>query len=132
LNHIYCFLYSLSIVSLAFVLSVGILLNILSCALWGVWWPIFVVVAYILAPLPNLVCARCAAGLDDSYQRAFFDAGYFLTGLLITSGFALPAVLAHLEIMSTSALVMALAGGLIVYSVLLLYIHYFHGKQEEF
>lgn len=69
------------------------------------------VVAYVLAPLPNLLCKRCAAGLDDSYQRfrnffwyqsssslawlqslaffcrGFLDAGYFITGLLIISGF---------------------------------------------
>jgi hypothetical protein len=74
---------------------------------------------------------RCSVGYEENKSRAFMDAGYFMTGILVISGFALPTVLAHLEIMSTAALLMALAGGLIVYGSILLYVHCFYGRQSE-
>ena len=45
-------------------LACGFLLVILSCALFSNWLPLLVVATYILAPLPNAICARYAAGED--------------------------------------------------------------------
>jgi uncharacterized membrane protein YbhN (UPF0104 family) len=65
-----------TIIGLAFMLAVGILLVILSCALYGYastlnvlnnsrnWWPLLVVLTYTLAPVPNLIMQRCAGGDD--------------------------------------------------------------------
>jgi hypothetical protein len=39
---------------LAFLLSVGILLQILGCALYNNWWPMLTVLMYILVPMPCL------------------------------------------------------------------------------
>lgn len=68
-------------------------------------------VAYFLAPLPNLICARCNRGYESTYGqyaesllslpktllRGFKNVGFFLTGFLIVSGFALPGLLAHIN-----------------------------------
>lgn len=57
---------------------------------------------YVLAPLPNAVFGRYA-GRDDvmsDYQGGIADAGYFLTGLMIITGFCLPVVLAHAGVVS--------------------------------
>jgi len=59
-----------------------------------------IVATYVLAPLPNAIFSRCA-GRDDlmsDYQGGFADAGYFLTGLMIVTGFCLPVVLAHAKV----------------------------------
>eukprot|EP01126_Amoeba_proteus_P005378 TRINITY_DN1179_c0_g1_i3.p1 TRINITY_DN1179_c0_g1~~TRINITY_DN1179_c0_g1_i3.p1 ORF type:complete len:111 (-),score=0.56 TRINITY_DN1179_c0_g1_i3:56-388(-) len=106
-------------------ISIGLLLNLLACVIWKNWWPFFVVVAYFLAPLPNLICARCNHG------PVCKDVGFFLTGALIVSGFALPGVLAHMGSMKTQALFMGLAGGLVVYGTLMTYLHCFHKPDDD-
>jgi hypothetical protein len=45
-------------------LACGFLLVILSCALFSNWLPLLVVATYVLAPLPNAICSRYAAGED--------------------------------------------------------------------
>jgi hypothetical protein len=53
-----------TIIALAFLLALGILSVILSCALFGNWLPLIVVVTYLIAPIPNSVCKRLAGGSD--------------------------------------------------------------------
>eukprot|EP00028_Trichosphaerium_sp_Am-I-7-wt_P011721 CAMPEP_0168539448 /NCGR_PEP_ID=MMETSP0405-20121227/21835_1 /TAXON_ID=498012 /ORGANISM="Trichosphaerium sp, Strain Am-I-7 wt" /LENGTH=107 /DNA_ID=CAMNT_0008569015 /DNA_START=54 /DNA_END=377 /DNA_ORIENTATION=+ len=103
----------------------------MACVLFKNWFPILVVVAYLFAPLPNLLCAACGRGYEDNKARAFKDAGFFLTGIFVVSGLALPSVLAHLTIIKTTALFLGLAGGLIVYGTILTYLHCFHGKKRD-
>jgi hypothetical protein len=53
-------------------------------------------------------------GTDDisSYENsAPVDLGRFITAMVVVTGFALPIVLAHSEIINTKACVMAIAGG---------------------
>ncbi len=47
----------------------------------------FSALTFVLAPLPNAVCSRCA-GADDispEYNSAYTDFGRFLTGMLVVS-----------------------------------------------
>jgi len=76
------------------------------------------------------MCRSCGRGYEEAKEKAFINAGHFMTGFFVVSGFALPALFAHLEMMTTQALFMGLAGGLIVYSTILVYLHRFHGKQD--
>lgn len=67
---------------------------------------------FVLAPLPNALFSHC--GVDDisSYENsAPLDLGRFITAMVVVTGFALPIVLAHSEIINTKACVMAIAGG---------------------
>jgi hypothetical protein len=71
------------------VLAVGFLLVILSCALWNKYYPLLVVATYVLAPIPNWVCGRCANPDDfasESGGNAIIDFGKFVTGFLVTMG----------------------------------------------
>ncbi|KAI7904009.1 vacuolar protein sorting 55 [Cokeromyces recurvatus] len=124
-----------SIISLAFVLAIGFLLVILSCALYYNWWPLLVVATYILAPLPNALCTRCA-GEDDVmsgyYNSGIIDAGHFITGIFIVTGFCLPLVLAHAEVITVPAMIMSIAGGLLVYGTIITYTHFFAHQDDSF
>ncbi|CAO3572064.1 unnamed protein product [Mortierella alpina] len=105
----------------------------MSCALYGNWWPLFVVATYVLAPLPNAIFGRCA-GRDDpmsDYQGGFADAGYFLTGLMIITGFCLPVVLAHAQVITVPAMVMSISGGLLIYGTIISYSRFF-AEEDEF
>ena len=69
-------------------LAIGFLLVILSSALWHKYWPLLVVAIYIIAPLPNWICGRCANPDDfmDSSSNAAMDFGRFMTGFLVLTG----------------------------------------------
>lgn len=70
------------------VLAIGFLLVILSCALFKQYLPLLVVATYVLAPLPNWVCGRCANPDDfvESSSNAVVDFGKFCTGFLVLMG----------------------------------------------
>lgn len=70
------------------VLAIGFLLVILSSALWHKYWPLLVVAIYIVAPLPNWICGRCANPDDfmDSSSSSAMDFGRFMTGFLVLAG----------------------------------------------
>ncbi|KAI7888688.1 vacuolar protein sorting 55 [Mucor mucedo] len=110
-----------TIIALAFVLAIGFLLVILSCALYYNWWPLLVVATYILAPLPNALCGRCA-GEDDlmsDYNGGALDAGHFITGMFIVTGFF-------------PAMIMSISGGILVYGTIIAYTHFFAHQGDDF
>lgn len=77
-----------TIIALSFVLAVGFLLVILSCALWKAYYPLLVVATYVLAPVPNWICSHCANPDDfvESSGAAVLDLGRFCTGFLVMMG----------------------------------------------
>lgn len=77
-----------TIIALSFVLAVGFLLVILSCALWKVYYPLLVVATYVLAPVPNWICGHCANPDDfvESSGAAVLDLGRFFTGFFVVMG----------------------------------------------
>jgi hypothetical protein len=77
-----------TIIALSFVLAVGFLLVILSCALWKVYYPLLVVATYVIAPIPNWICGHCANPDDfvESSGAAVLDLGRFFTGFFVVMG----------------------------------------------
>ncbi|KAI9633774.1 vacuolar protein sorting 55 [Dioszegia hungarica] len=121
-----------AVILLAFVLAAGFLLVILSCALWANWLPLFVALTFILAPVPNAICAR-RAGMDDFSEgnSAYIDFGRFVTGMLVTTGLSLPLLLAHSELIQPAACWMSIAGGGLVYGTILVYSGWFGGGGDD-
>ncbi|TPX39017.1 hypothetical protein SeMB42_g06514 [Synchytrium endobioticum] len=115
-----------SIMLLAFLLATGILLVILSCALFANWLPLIVIATWLLAPLPNVV-AKKVAGSDSilGETRGVLESGYFATSLLVISGFSLPIVLNHAEKIIFPAMMLSVFGGILIYSTILGYIAFF-------
>ena len=79
------------------VLAIGFLLVILSSAIWHNYLPLTVVATYVVAPLPNWICARCANPDDfiDSSGNSVADFGRFLTGFLVLMGIGELSCLTH-------------------------------------
>lgn len=77
-----------TIISLSFVLAVGFLLVILSCALFKDYLPLLVVGTYILAPVPNWICGRISNPDDfvETSGNAVLDLGRFFTGFFVIMG----------------------------------------------
>ncbi|KAI0093924.1 vacuolar protein sorting 55 protein [Irpex rosettiformis] len=123
-----------TVILLAFILAVGFLMIILSCALWGNWLPILVALIFVLAPLPNWLFSHC--GGDDfttDYEGSGpIDLGRFLTSTVVMTGFALPLVLAHSEIIRPGACAMSIIGGSLVYGTILAYSATFKEEDSDY
>ncbi|KAK4127681.1 vacuolar protein sorting 55 [Parathielavia appendiculata] len=121
-----------TIIALSFVLAVGFLLVILSCALWHSYYPLLVVATYVVAPLPNWICSHCANPDDfvESSGAAVLDLGRFCTGFLVVMGIALPIVLAHSNAITIPAMVMSVIGGLLIYGTIISFAMFFQEEQE--
>ncbi|KAG1891030.1 vacuolar protein sorting 55 superfamily protein, partial [Suillus subluteus] len=120
------------VILLSFVLAVGFLLIILSCALWANWLPLLVALTFVLAPLPNALFAHCGGDEFSSSDGATgaVDLGRFLTSIVVVTGFALPVVLTHSEVVKPGACVMSIIGGGLVYGTILAYSAAFRQEDE--
>ncbi|TNN09061.1 Leptin receptor overlapping transcript-like 1 isoform 1 [Schistosoma japonicum] len=76
-------------VSLAASISFTFLL--LACALpqYNVWWPLFMLIFYIIAPVPLLLAKNCQNSSSSE------DLSVFLTTVIVTSAYALPILFAR-------------------------------------
>eukprot|EP01103_Thecamoeba_quadrilineata_P016965 TRINITY_DN5849_c0_g1_i2.p1 TRINITY_DN5849_c0_g1~~TRINITY_DN5849_c0_g1_i2.p1 ORF type:complete len:120 (-),score=2.75 TRINITY_DN5849_c0_g1_i2:162-521(-) len=114
-------------------LAAGFTMNILACSLWTKnFWLLLSLLAYIVAPLPSIVVALVSQ--DDSFDRAPKDRqsfSAFFTGALITSGFALPIILLHVEKIVWGSLILAVCGGMLVYITIMAYLYFFHRKDDN-
>ncbi|KAI0133111.1 vacuolar protein sorting 55 [Hypoxylon sp. NC0597] len=121
-----------TIIALSFVLAIGFLLVILSCALYKVYYPLLVVGTYVLAPIPNWIAGRCANPDDfvESSGNGVLDLGRFCTGFLVVMGIALPAVLAHSALIGIPAMIMSIIGGLLIYGTIISFGMFFQEEQE--
>ncbi|KAL8743751.1 MAG: hypothetical protein Q9190_003930 [Brigantiaea leucoxantha] len=122
-----------TIIALSFVLAIGFLLVILSSALWQNYLPLLVVATYVIAPLPNWICSRCSNPddfMDSGNSGAVIDFGRFVTGFLVVMGIALPALLAHCDLIRASAMAMSIIGGLLIYATIISFTMFFQEEQD--
>ena len=72
-----------------------------------------IALTFVLAPLPNAIFSHC--GNDDfttDYEGSGpIDLGRFITATVVITGFALPLVLTHSEIIRPGACAMSIIGG---------------------
>ncbi|KAF9227912.1 vacuolar protein sorting 55 [Gyrodon lividus] len=123
-----------TVILLSFVLAVGFLLIILSCALWANWLPLLVALTFVLAPLPNALFAHCGGDEFSSYESSTgpVDLGRFITSTIVVTGFALPVVFTHSEVIRPGACVMSIIGGGLVYATIIAYSAAFRQDDSEF
>ncbi|PPQ83332.1 hypothetical protein CVT25_003971 [Psilocybe cyanescens] len=123
-----------TVILLSFVLAVGFLLIILSCALWQNWLPLLVALTFVLAPLPNALFSHCGSDeLSSNYEgSAPVDLGRFITAMFVVTGFALPIVLAHSNVIDPKACAMSITGGGLVYATILAYSAAFRQDDSDY
>lgn len=69
---------------------------------------------FVVAPLPNTLFSHCGGGDefgDYSEGGGPVDLGRFITAMIVVTGFALPLVLAHSEVIRPGACAMSIIGG---------------------
>lgn len=122
-----------SLVGLAFSASMGVLMIVLACAVPGfgqVWWPMFVVVFYVMCPIPLLISKRLAS--SDSIgatSSALQELCIFLTAGIVLSAYGLPAVLTHAGTLQYQALLLVFFGNTWCFITILIFFRIF--KQDD-
>lgn len=120
-----------TVILLSFVLAVGFLLIILSCALFANWLPLLVALTFVLAPLPNALFSHCHSDdFSSEDSSGAIDLGRFITSVVVVTGFALPIVLAHSGVIHGTACVMSIVGGGLVYGTILAYTAVFRQESD--
>lgn len=89
---------------LAFLFSVGFLLQILGCALYNNWWPMLTGLMYIMLPMPCLFFGGESSGIFSSEGSDWEDAAKFLTGFSSVGSIAIPAILRHAGLITAGAM----------------------------
>ncbi|CAH1960300.1 unnamed protein product [Acanthoscelides obtectus] len=107
-------------------------LVILACALpqYGIWWPFFVVLFYLMSPIPTLVARRCSD--PSSATNSCMEAAIFITMGIIVSSFALPIVLARVNSILWGACLLTLAGNVVVYATLIGFFLTFDQEDSDY
>lgn len=119
-------------IGLSFLLAVGILLIILSSALDGAWWTMFVIVICALIPIPSQIIACCSESSDFSQPcMRKFEVGCFITSCIIVSSISLPIVLYHSSDIKYASMWMAVVGAITMNLAIGLYDRYYHFDEPE-
>ena len=77
--------------------SITIMLTIFHCR---VWWPFFVVIFYVLAPIPVLIANRYSDTFQSSSSTTPKDLALFITAGIVISAYGLPIILARAPILA--------------------------------
>ncbi|XP_046858416.1 leptin receptor gene-related protein-like [Xenia sp. Carnegie-2017] len=127
-----CFPYY-SIILLSLTGAIGILLVVLGCALpdYGIWWPFFVLIFYLLAPVPTIIANR----LSDSYgmsgnSNLCKEIALFLTSGIVLSAFGLPVVLARSKVIEYGAMALVFSGNIMMFCSILAYFIVFEAEDD--
>lgn len=128
------------IIFLAAVLASGFLLILLSCALYSNYLPLWVILIFLFAPLPNIVGSSVDRARDDfltfnnsgsDSPLGFLEFCKFITGFLLVSGVALPLGFYHNNLIALGSMIMSIIGGLIVYGDIIVFIWFFSEGDDE-
>ncbi|CAI0434622.1 unnamed protein product [Linum tenue] len=124
---------------LAILVSGGIVLQVLACALYNNWWPmltgptqpafyynlvrswLLAVVMYVLLPMPLLFFAGSESVFQES-DSSWMNASKFFTGASTVGSIAIPAILKHAGIIGWGALAMELSSFFIFVIAIMCYI----------
>lgn len=87
-----------------------------------------------MAPFPNLFSIRLKNHYDDFMSDENQTPGMFLrffTGFLIISGLLYPVVLYHVNLIVLELSLMSTAGGLLIYSTIIIFNWFFTDDQDD-
>ncbi|CAF0857138.1 unnamed protein product [Rotaria sordida] len=117
-------LYSDNVVLLAFLASIGLTLLILGCALSQYnWWPTFVIIFYVLSPIPIAIGRRCTSdggyNMRDSSPCA--DLMWFITSVIVVSAFGLPAVMYRTSVIPVGSMAFIMSANIVIFTTITIY-----------
>nr|XP_033771612.1 leptin receptor overlapping transcript-like 1 isoform X2 [Geotrypetes seraphini] len=104
----------------------------LGCALpdFNQYWPLFVLVFYILSPIPYCIARRLVDDTDTA-SNACKELAIFLTTGIVVSAFGLPIVFVRAGLIAVGACALVLTGNVVIFATILGFFLVF-GNNDEF
>uniref|UniRef100_A0A3Q1GV37 Leptin receptor gene-related protein n=1 Tax=Acanthochromis polyacanthus TaxID=80966 RepID=A0A3Q1GV37_9TELE len=120
-----------TLVGLSFSGAIGLTFLLLGCALeqYGVYWPMFVLIFYVLSPIPTFISRRLSDDSDSS-SNACRELAYFLTTGIVVSAFGLPIVLARINTIQWGACGLVMTGNAVIFLTILGFFVVFGGGDD--
>ncbi|XP_014671350.1 PREDICTED: leptin receptor gene-related protein-like isoform X2 [Priapulus caudatus] len=124
------------LIALAFAASVGLTLVVLACALkpFGVWWPLFVLFFFVIAPIPMVIARRYVD--EMAVSSVLIEVAMFLTTGIVISAFALPIIMARSPkdnpVIKWGACGLISAGNVVVFVTILSYFIVFNNEDIDY
>ncbi|XP_048832956.1 leptin receptor gene-related protein-like isoform X2 [Brienomyrus brachyistius] len=102
----------------------------LACGLeqYGVYWPLFTLIFYVLMPIPLLIVKRLGEDGDSSSSACRELAFFFATGIVVSS-FGLPVVLARASVIKWGACGLVMAGNVVLFATIMGFFFVFGGDS---
>ncbi|KAF5192711.1 Vacuolar protein sorting-associated protein 55-like protein [Thalictrum thalictroides] len=120
-----------SLALLAILVSAGIVLQILACALYDNWWPMLTVIMYVLLPMPLMFfMGSGTSSFFSESESSWEDVTKFLTGFSATGSIAIPIILKHADVIGWGALIMELSSFFIFVLAILCFMQM--SKESEY
>ncbi|CAD5173734.1 vacuolar protein sorting-associated protein 55 homolog [Musa acuminata AAA Group] len=114
-------LHSGQLALLAILVSGGIVLQILACALYNNWWPMLTALMYVILPMPLLFFTGSnSSSLMSNEGNGWVNFTKFLTGASVIGSIAIPSILKHANLIGWGALAMELSS-FVVFGVAILW-----------
>ncbi|KAG4930507.1 hypothetical protein JHK82_047583 [Glycine max] len=111
------------LVLLGILVSGGVVLQILACALYNNWWPMLTAITYVLLPMPLLFLVGSGrSSLFSESDSSWVNATKFLTGASAVGSIAIPAILKHSGVIGWGAFAMELSSFFVFVFAILCYI----------
>ncbi|CAK7903615.1 vacuolar protein sorting-associated protein 55 [[Candida] anglica] len=127
------------IIGLSIVLSMGFLLVVLA-GIYGNWFPIINGIIFAVAHLPVVISKAVSENGDYDFNfdpsvassgNAIKEFGSFLSAFLVVTGFYLPVLLHHSRILTTTATILTIIGGMLIYGTVYAFSSYFVEEDSE-
>lgn len=113
---------------LAMLVSGGIVLQILACALYNNWWPMLTVIMYVTLPMPLVFFAGSdTSSLYTESGSCWLNATKFLTGASTVGSIAIPIILKHAGVIGWGAMALELSSFFVFVLSILCYL----GMNED-
>ncbi|KAM3866050.1 leptin receptor gene-related protein [Diretmus argenteus] len=120
-----------ALVGLSFSGAIGLTFLLLGCALelYGVYWPLFVLIFYVLSPIPTFIARRLSDDTDAA-SNACRELAYFFTTGIVVSSYGLPIVLARVQTIQWGACALVMAGNSVIFLTILGFFVVFGGGDD--
>uniref|UniRef100_A0AAX7SCM1 Leptin receptor gene-related protein n=1 Tax=Astatotilapia calliptera TaxID=8154 RepID=A0AAX7SCM1_ASTCA len=93
-----------------------------------VYWPMFVLIFYVLSPIPTFISRRLSD--DSESSNACRELAYFLTTGIVVSSFGLPIVLARTNTIKWGACGLVMTGNAVIFLTILGFFIVFGGGDD--
>ncbi|KAJ0975383.1 hypothetical protein J5N97_017355 [Dioscorea zingiberensis] len=117
---------------LAILVSGGIVLQVLACALYNNWWPMLTALMYVILPMPLLFFAgsNSSSIMSSDSNNGWMNFTKFLTGASVVGSIAIPSILRHAGVIGSGALIMELSSFIVFVVAVLWYLRM--GNEDEY